>query len=130
MRENKPDNNDDPRSPNNNDRFLEGTHVMLHGFSTKGPHYNGLFGVVASASKDGWHKVTLGPPHGRHEHVSGSPFRVHVTSGLVQGLVCKIPMLCVAVTEGVVADPKLNFMGTVAVAFVAGLVMATVQAFV
>ena len=61
--ENKPDNNDDPRSPNNNDRFLEGTHVMLHGFSTKGPHYNGLFGVVASASKDGWHKVTLGPPH-------------------------------------------------------------------
>ena len=28
--------------------------------------------------------VTLGPPHGRHEHVSGSPFRVHVTSGLVQ----------------------------------------------
>lgn len=53
-----------------------------------------------------------------------------VTSGLVQGLVCKIPMLCVAVAEGVVADPKLNFMGTVAVAFVAGLVMATVQAFV
>lgn len=53
-----------------------------------------------------------------------------VTSGLVQGLVCKVPMLCAAVAEGVVADPKLNFMGTVAVAFVAGLVMATVQAFV
>ena len=53
-----------------------------------------------------------------------------VTSGLVQGLVCKIPMLCVAVAEGVTADPKLNFMGPVAVAFVAGLVMATVQAFV
>lgn len=52
------------------------------------------------------------------------------TSGLVQGLMCKIPMLCVAVAEGVVADPKLNFMGTVAVAFMAGLVMATVQAFV
>lgn len=52
------------------------------------------------------------------------------TSGLVQGLMCKIPMLCVAAAEGVVADPKLNFMGTVAVAFVAGLVMAMVQAFV
>ena len=53
-----------------------------------------------------------------------------VTSGLVQNLVCKIPILCTAVAEGVVADPKPNFMGTVAVAFVAGLVMATVQAFV
>ena len=65
MRENKPDNNDDPNSPNNNDRFWEGTHVVLHGLSTKGAHYNGLFGVVTSAAKGGRHKVTLDPPHSK-----------------------------------------------------------------
>lgn len=50
-----------------------------------------------------------------------------VSSQFVQGLVCKIPTFCTAVADGVVG-PRLNFMGTVVLAFVTGLVMATVQA--
>jgi hypothetical protein len=49
-----------------------------------------------------------------------------VSSQFVQGLVCKIPTFCTAVADGV--SPQLNFMGTVVLAFVTGLVMATVQA--
>lgn len=51
-----------------------------------------------------------------------------ISSQFVQGLVCKIPTFCTVVTDGIVSSPKLNFMGTVILAFVTGLVMATVQA--
>ena len=51
-----------------------------------------------------------------------------VSSQFVQGLVCKIPTFCTVVAEGVTGSPQLNFMGTVVLAFVTGLVMATVQA--
>jgi hypothetical protein len=50
-----------------------------------------------------------------------------VTSGVFQSLVRKVPVFC-TVVEG--ADPTVNFMGTVAVALVAGLLMAGVQVFV
>ena len=37
---------------------------MLRRFSsTKGAHYNGRFGIVASASEGGRHKVELVPPN-------------------------------------------------------------------
>ena len=49
-----------------------------------------------------------------------------ISSQFVQGLVCKIPTFCTAVVDG--GSPQLNFMGTVVLAFVTGLVMATVQA--
>lgn len=50
-----------------------------------------------------------------------------ISSQFVQGLVCKIPTFCRPVTEGM-AGSQLNFLGTVILAFVSGLVMATVQA--
>ena len=48
----------------------------------------------------------------------------------VQSLLCKISAFCTPVAEGTLAQPGLNFMGTVTIAFVAGLIMAVVQAFV
>ena len=48
----------------------------------------------------------------------------------VQSLLCKISAFCTPVSEGALAQPSLNFMGTVTIAFIAGLIMAAVQAFV
>ena len=45
--------------------FTVGARVVVHGLTTTGEQYNGLRGVVRSASKDGRHAVLLDAPHNK-----------------------------------------------------------------
>jgi hypothetical protein len=53
-----------------------------------------------------------------------------VTNKHVHGLLCKIPYMCTTTIVDGITSSQVNFMGTVLMAFVSGLVLSTTQAFV
>jgi hypothetical protein len=53
-----------------------------------------------------------------------------VTNKHVHGLLCKIPYMCTTTIVEGIASSQVNFIGTILMAFVSGLVLSTAQAFV
>jgi len=53
-----------------------------------------------------------------------------VTNSFTQKMLCKLPYICSTTMVEGIASTQLNFIGTVLLAFVSGLVLSTAQAFV